>query len=114
MDAKKIEAKEVVSASKKLNRKDAVALIKGANKVIVAKGRKVQSFPGGKASKEIVDALLGPTGNLRAPHDARRENVAGRLRRKLLRGRSGIASRHLMSRNSRAARLLRIPNPASA
>ena len=44
-----------------------MALIKGANKVIVAKGRKVQSFPGGKASKEIVDALLGPTGNLRAP-----------------------------------------------
>ena len=67
MDAKKIEAKGVVSASKKLDRKDAVALIKGANKVIVAKGRKVQSFPGGKASKEIVDALLGPTGNLRAP-----------------------------------------------
>ena len=67
MDAKKIEAKEVVSASKKLDRKDAVALIKGANKVIVAKGKKVQSFPGGKASKEIVDALLGPTGNLRAP-----------------------------------------------
>ena len=61
MDAKKIEAKKVVSASKKMGRKDAVALIKGANKVIVAKGRKVQSFPGGKASKEIVDALLGPT-----------------------------------------------------
>ena len=67
MDAKKIEAKEVVSASKKLDRKDAVALIKAANKVIVAKGKKVQSLPGGKASKEIVDALLGPTGNLRAP-----------------------------------------------
>ena len=67
MDAKKIEAKKVVSASKKMGRKDAVALIKAANKVIVAKGRKVQSFPGGKASKEVVDALLGPTGNLRAP-----------------------------------------------
>ena len=67
MDAKKIEAKEVVSASKKLGRKDAVALIKAANKVIVAKGKKVQSLPGGKASKEIVGALLGPTGNLRAP-----------------------------------------------
>ena len=51
MDAKKIEAKEVVSASKKLGRKDAVALIKAANKVIVAKGKKVQSLPGGKASK---------------------------------------------------------------
>ena len=67
MDAKKIDAKEVVSASKKLSRKDAVALIKVAKKVIVAKGKKVQIFPGGKASKEIVDALLGPTENLRAP-----------------------------------------------
>ena len=67
MDAKKIDAKEVVSASKKLGRKDAAALIKGAETVIVAKGKKIQSFPGGKASKEIVDVLLGPTGNLRAP-----------------------------------------------
>ena len=67
MDAKGIVAKEAVSASKKLGQSDAVALIKSAKKVIVAKGKKVQSFPGGKASKEIVDALLGSTGNLRAP-----------------------------------------------
>jgi hypothetical protein len=67
MDAKGIVAKEAVSASKKLGRSDAVALIKSAKKVIVAKGKKVQSFPGGKASKEIVDVLLGSTGNLRAP-----------------------------------------------
>jgi len=34
----------------------------------VAKGKKVSEFkPGGKASSEIVDAMLGPTGNLRAP-----------------------------------------------
>ena len=44
-----------------------MALIKGAETVLVAKGKKIQSFPGGKASKEIVDALLVPTGNLRAP-----------------------------------------------
>jgi hypothetical protein len=67
MDARGIEAKETVSASKKLGRSDAAALVKSAKKVIVAKGKKVRSFPGGKASKEIVDALLGPTGNLRAP-----------------------------------------------
>ena len=67
MDAKGIEAKETVSASNKLGRSDAAALVKSAKKVIVAKGKKVQSFPGGKAAKEIVDALLGPTGNLRAP-----------------------------------------------
>ena len=67
MDAKGIEAKEIVSASKKLSRSDAAALVKSAKKVIVAKGKKVQTFSGGKASKEVVDALLGPTGNLRAP-----------------------------------------------
>jgi len=36
--------------------------------VIVAKGKKVDTFkPGGKAPKACVDAMLGPTGNLRAP-----------------------------------------------
>jgi len=36
--------------------------------VIVAKGKAVRSFaPAGKPSDEIVAALLGPTGNLRAP-----------------------------------------------
>ena len=39
-----------------------------ATKVIVCKGKKVTEFkPGGKAAKELVDAMLGPTGNLRAP-----------------------------------------------
>ena len=33
----------------------------------VAKGKKVQSFSGGKADKEAVAAMLGSTGNLRAP-----------------------------------------------
>ncbi len=34
----------------------------------MAKGRKVQEFePGGRATKDVVAALLGPTGNLRAP-----------------------------------------------
>jgi hypothetical protein len=54
MDAKGIEAKETVSASKKLSRGDAAALVKSVNNVIVAKGKKVQSFPGGKASKEFL------------------------------------------------------------
>lgn len=67
MDAKSIEVNETVSASKKLSRSDAASLVKSATRVIVAKGKKVQSFPGGKATKEVVDALLGPTGNLRAP-----------------------------------------------
>jgi len=34
----------------------------------VAKGKKTEAFaPGGKAPKACVDAMLGPTGNLRAP-----------------------------------------------
>lgn len=33
----------------------------------MAKGKKVTEFPGGKAGKDVVEAMLGPTGNLRAP-----------------------------------------------
>ena len=55
-------------ASRKLGRKDAADLAKQASLVIVAKGKKVSEFkPAGKASKELVEAMLGPTGNLRAP-----------------------------------------------
>lgn len=67
MDAQNIEPKETIPASRKLGRTDAAALAKAASKVIVAKGKKVDEFKGGTASKEIVDAMLGPTGNLRAP-----------------------------------------------
>jgi len=64
LDAKGIEAKEVVPASRKLAQKEAASLAKQASKVIVAKGKKVTEFAGGK---EAVAAMLGPTGNLRAP-----------------------------------------------
>ena len=67
MDAKKLTPKETVSASKKLGRKDAAELVRSASKIIVAKGKKRSDFKGGSASKDIVDAMLGPTGNLRAP-----------------------------------------------
>ncbi len=68
MDANGIEPKESVPASRKLARKDAAAIAKQASLVVVAKGKKVSEFkPGGKAGKELVDAMLGPTGNLRAP-----------------------------------------------
>ncbi len=68
MDAHGIEAKETVSASKKLGRDDAAALARAASRVIVAKGKKLSEFkPAGKASADVVDAMLGPTGNLRAP-----------------------------------------------
>ena len=43
-------------------------MAKAATRVIVAKGKKVDEFkPGGKAPAAIVTAMLGPTGNLRAP-----------------------------------------------
>lgn len=45
-----------------------MALAKAANQVIVAKGKKVETFrTAGTAPKACVDAMLGPTGNLRAP-----------------------------------------------
>ena len=59
---------EIVPASRKLGKKDAAALAKAASKVYVAKGKQVsEGAPGGKAGAEIVAAMLGPTGNLRAP-----------------------------------------------
>ena len=57
----------MVPASRKLAKKEAADLVKGASKVIVAKGKKVSEFPGGKASADVIEAMLGPTGNLRAP-----------------------------------------------
>ncbi len=54
-------------ASRKLAKADAAALAKQASKIIVAKGKKVTEFPGGKAGTAVIEAMLGPTGNLRAP-----------------------------------------------
>ena len=68
MDDHKIEAKEIVSASKKLGAKDAAALAKAATRVVVAKGSTVRELsPGASPGKDLVEAMLGPTGNLRAP-----------------------------------------------
>ena len=59
---------DVVPASRKLGREDAQALAAAAKTVVVAKGKKVNVFDvGAKPSAEVVDAMLGPTGNLRAP-----------------------------------------------
>ena len=59
---------ETVPASRKLQSTDARALLKGAKKLVVAKGKKVSVFDiGSRISAATVDAMLGPTGNLRAP-----------------------------------------------
>jgi len=42
-------------------------LIRGSRRIFVAKGKKLEEFKGGKATKEVEDKLLGSTGNLRAP-----------------------------------------------
>lgn len=65
MDARELEPKETTPASRKLGRDDAEELVEAAKKIVVAKSGKVRTFKGG--DDEAVDALLGPTGNLRSP-----------------------------------------------
>lgn len=59
---------ETVPASRKLQAEDARTMLETATKVIAAKGRKVDAFSvATPADEKIIDAMLGPTGNLRAP-----------------------------------------------
>lgn len=59
---------EKVPASRKLQASDAKMLLRPAAKLIVAKGKKVTEFSvASRTPKSAVDAMLGPTGNLRAP-----------------------------------------------
>jgi arsenate reductase-like glutaredoxin family protein len=59
---------EQVSAAKKLGADAARELLTGATKLIAAKGKKVVEFDLKTADPdEAVAAMLGPTGNLRAP-----------------------------------------------
>ena len=68
MEANNIAITEQIPASRKLQREDALALLKKAKQMTVAKGKKVSEFKGGRsADEEAVDAMLGSTGNLRAP-----------------------------------------------
>jgi len=60
--------KEEVPASRKLGSAEARAIAKESTKVIVAKGKKVDVFDMKNARiSEVVEKMLGPTGNLRAP-----------------------------------------------
>jgi len=68
LEANGIEVAETVPASRKLQRSDAAELLRYASRLIVARGRKVTEFAGAEnADDDAVDAMLGPTGNLRAP-----------------------------------------------
>lgn len=68
MEANRIEVSQTIPASRKLQAKDARELLKSVSKLIVAKGKKINEFSvKDRVSKDAVDAMLGPTGNLRAP-----------------------------------------------
>jgi hypothetical protein len=68
MDARDLTPAETIPASRKLGRDDAAKLLKGKKRLLVAKGKKTAEFSiGTKPSAEAIDAMLGPTGNLRAP-----------------------------------------------
>ena len=54
-------------ASRKLQKADAAALLRGASRLIVSKGKQLNEIALGSVSEDAVNAMLGPTGNLRAP-----------------------------------------------
>jgi arsenate reductase-like glutaredoxin family protein len=66
----KIEIATVVDAKAKLGAADAVRLARESSAVIVSKGKKVTKFSMNKdrpGDAELLEHMLGPTGNLRAP-----------------------------------------------
>jgi hypothetical protein len=68
LEANQIDIKETIPASRKLQKDDARKLLKGASRLVVAKGKKVTEFElGSRIAADTVEAMLGPTGNLRAP-----------------------------------------------
>lgn len=68
MGAKNITIEEQVPASRKLGLEAARELIGNADELIVAKGRKVARITiGDSDTATAAAAMLGPTGNLRAP-----------------------------------------------
>ena len=68
MEANNIKIAETVSANQKLQASDAKLLLGSASRLVAMKGKKVAEFNLlDKVNKDSVDAMLGPTGNLRAP-----------------------------------------------
>ena len=68
MEARSIDIKETVLASKKLSAADCLGITESASTLVAMKGKKVESFDlKNGLSDEAKAAMLGPTGNLRAP-----------------------------------------------
>lgn len=68
MEANDIPIGATTLASARLQAGDAKAMLKDASKLIAMKGKKVEEFDvKGKVGSDAVAAMLGPTGNMRAP-----------------------------------------------
>jgi hypothetical protein len=68
LEAGNIAVREQLPASRKLAESDARLLLKSASRLIIAKGKKLSEYAvTTRISEEAVAAMLGPTGNLRAP-----------------------------------------------
>lgn len=66
-----METKELIDAKKqRYGAEEAVALLQGMSKMVVAKGKKITEVNLKKdrpSDEELAKLMLGPTGNLRAP-----------------------------------------------
>ena len=68
LEANNISIKETALASRKLQSADCQTLMDKANKLIALKGKKIAEFDlKSESSTEALAAMLGPTGNMRAP-----------------------------------------------
>lgn len=68
MEAGDASIEETIPASRKLGEEHAAELVAAAARVVVAKGKTLREFdPKADDHDGIIKAMLGPTGNLRAP-----------------------------------------------
>jgi arsenate reductase-like glutaredoxin family protein len=71
MESAGVTAREVVDARKvKISKRDTVAILRKTSRIVAIKGKKVVEYNLKKEppnEKELLENIMGPTGNLRAP-----------------------------------------------
>jgi len=70
LEAHDVTVQETIPASRKLGLSDAMALVEQADRLVVAKGKKLTELDVGAeppTADAVTKLMLGPTGNLRAP-----------------------------------------------
>jgi arsenate reductase-like glutaredoxin family protein len=70
LEKNKLAVKDQLEAKAKLGKKDALQLASRASSIRIAKGKKVMTYNMKKdrpSDDELLQGMLGPTGNLRAP-----------------------------------------------